>query len=107
MWVSFYAFQTMACFLQLIKLVRGRRSYYSDPHHSHLGTAYDYVRKMFIFHSSCLPVKKEQKKKSWQSMGHPGPEREIHALAQSVNIAQPHREVITFWELSTLCIIIL
>lgn len=46
-------------------------------------------------------------KKSWQSMGHPGPERESHALAQLVNITQPHRAVITFWELSRLCIIIL
>lgn len=40
-------------------------------------------------------------------MGHPGPERESPALAQPVNITQPHREVITFGELSRLCIIIL
>lgn len=48
----------------------------------------------------------EEKKKSWQNMGHPGPERESHALAQPVNITQPHREIIMFWELSRLCIMI-
>lgn len=49
----------------------------------------------------------ELKKKSWQSTGHPSPETKSHAPAQPVNITQPHREVITFWELSRLCIIIL
>lgn len=40
-------------------------------------------------------------------MRHSHTERESHALAQPVNITQPHREVITFGELNRLCIIIL
>lgn len=37
----------------------------------------------------------------------PHPKRESYALAQLVSITQPHAEVIAFWELSRVCIIIL